>query len=490
MVTASRYYPQLMSLVGNVLRFLPAFVRMKQLIAEHYVGAVMICDARVYSGSLLSPSYGWICDELMGGGGLHTMGTYIVDLLTHLTGRKAEKVHGLLKTFVRQNAAIRGIRHVTSDDFCFFQMLMGGGVCSTVTLNFNMPGAFVHEVMVVGSAGRLVARGADLYGQKNSATHEELLLRDSLAVGTGLPEQGPQDVPLLYLKGMVYMVQALRQSFQGQGDRRTWDHTPVSMAASFEDGLYMQSVVDAIKRSSRSGEWEAVEVLTEEPDANQNLCEALQRNNLSSEPAMDPSPSNGPHSLLPLSCPHLLVYSQIPGTLQRNGFSSENRTQDFLLGSCGAYLSGTSWESLSWKSGGILFLKPWLWLQGSPGTREVRSGSQEARGDGLEDKQFCTAPWSKFSQLLPDPASQSPALLSLTAVFTGTPFGNLSRTWVGCWERNIHSLCFLISLCQTAKVVKPGPNSVPFSSLPSLCPCSGLLARKAQRTSPSSWHPL
>ncbi|XP_076988887.1 glucose-fructose oxidoreductase domain-containing protein 2 isoform X1 [Tamandua tetradactyla] len=280
MVTASRYYPQLMSLVGNVLRFLPAFVRMKQLIAEHYVGAVMICDARIYSGSLLSTSYGWICDELMGGGGLHTMGTYIVDLLTHLTGQKAEKVHGLLKTFVRQNAAIRGIRHVTSDDFCFFQMLMGGGVCSTVTLNFNMPGAFVHEVMVVGSAGRLVARGADLYGQKNSATHEELLLRDSLAVGAGLPEQGPQDVPLLYLKGMVYMVQALRQSFQGQGDRRTWDRTPVSMAASFEDGLYMQSVVDAIKRSSRSGEWEAVEVLTEEPDTNQNLCEALQRNNL------------------------------------------------------------------------------------------------------------------------------------------------------------------------------------------------------------------
>ncbi|XP_032743614.1 glucose-fructose oxidoreductase domain-containing protein 2 isoform X2 [Rattus rattus] len=280
MVTASRYYPQLMSLVGNVLRFLPAFVRMKQLIAEHYVGAVMICDARIYSGSLLSSSYGWICDELMGGGGLHTMGTYIVDLLTHLTGQKAEKVHGLLKTFVRQNATIRGIRHVTSDDFCFFQMLMGGGVCSTVTLNFNMPGAFVHEVMVVGSAGRLVARGADLYGQKNSAAQEELLVRDSLAVGAGFPEQGPQDVPLLYLKGMVYMVQALRQSFQGQGDRRTWDRTPVSMAASFEDGLYMQSVVDAIKRSSRSGEWETVELLTEEPDANQNLSETLQRNNL------------------------------------------------------------------------------------------------------------------------------------------------------------------------------------------------------------------
>ncbi|KAM9070944.1 glucose-fructose oxidoreductase domain-containing protein 2 isoform X2 [Sarcophilus harrisii] len=280
MVTAARYYPRLMSLVGNVLRFLPAFIRMKQLIEEHYIGNVLICDVRVYWGSLLSHKYNWICDEHMGGGGLHTMGTYIVDLLTHLTGRKAEKVHGFLKTFVKQNAEISGIRHVTSDDFCFFQMLMNGGVCSTVTLNFNMPGSFVHEVMIVGSAGRLIARGSDLYGQKSTALQEEQLLMDSLTINAGLLEKGFKDIPLLYLKGMVYMVQALRQSFQEQDDHRTWDFKPVSMAASFEDGLYMQSVVDAIKKSSRSGEWETVEVMTEEPDANQNLCEALQRNNV------------------------------------------------------------------------------------------------------------------------------------------------------------------------------------------------------------------
>ncbi|KFW91019.1 Glucose-fructose oxidoreductase domain-containing protein 2, partial [Phalacrocorax carbo] len=277
MVTAARYYPKLMSIVGNVLRFLPAFVKMKQLIEEHYVGNVMICDVRVYGGSLLSHRYNWICDELMGGGGLHTMGTYIIDLLK----TAGKKVHGLLKTFVKQNTAISGIRHVTSDDFCFFQMMvMSEGVCCTVTLNFNMPGSFIHEVMVVGSTGRLIARGTDLYGQKNTALQEELLFTDSLTVNKGLLDKGFKDIPLLYLKGMVYMVQALRQSFQDQEDRRTWDHKPVAMAASFEDGLYMQSVVEAIKKSSRSGEWEAVEVMTEEPDANQNLCEALQRNNL------------------------------------------------------------------------------------------------------------------------------------------------------------------------------------------------------------------
>eukprot|EP00062_Callorhinchus_milii_P005421 gi/632944826/ref/XP_007887713.1/ PREDICTED: glucose-fructose oxidoreductase domain-containing protein 2 isoform X2 [Callorhinchus milii] len=281
MVTAARYYPKLMSIVGNVLRFLPAFIKMKQLIDEGYIGNVMICDVRVYWGSLLSNKYNWICDELMGGGGLHTMGTYIVDLLTHLTNRRAEKVHGLLQTFVKQSDNINGIRHVTSDDFCFFQMLMKGGVCSTVTLNFNMPGSFVHEVMVVGSSGRLVARGADLYGQKNTSFQEELLLVDTMAVSTaGLLEKAFSEIPLLYLKGIVYMVQALSKSFQDQEDRRTWDGNPVSMAACFEDGLYMQSVVDAIKRSSRSGEWEVIAVMTEEPDSNQNLCEALHRNNL------------------------------------------------------------------------------------------------------------------------------------------------------------------------------------------------------------------
>ncbi|CAH2324886.1 glucose-fructose oxidoreductase domain-containing 2 [Pelobates cultripes] len=280
MVKAACYYPKLMSLVGNALRFLPAFARMRQLILEQgYVGEVQICDVRVYWGSLLSSQYSWICDELMGGGGLHTMGTYIVDLLTYLTGKRADKVHGLLKTFVKQNEAITGIRHVTSDDFCFFQMQMSGDACSTVTLNFNMPGPFVHEVMIVGSAGRLIVRGTELYGQKNSTPEEELLLSDTLTMDTtGL--NGFEKVPPPYLKGLAHMVRALRLSFQDQDDRRTWNNKPLAAAATFEDGLYMQSVVDAIKLSNRSGEWETVELMCEEPDSNQNLCDALQRNSL------------------------------------------------------------------------------------------------------------------------------------------------------------------------------------------------------------------
>lgn len=281
MVTAARYYPQLLSIMGNTLRFLPAFVTMRKLLVEGYVGEVQVCDVRVYGPSLLDESYGWTCEDLMGGGGLHTVGSVIIDLLSFLTGTRANRVHGLLRTFVQQNGLIRGIRRVTSDDFCFFQMLMSGngssfgGICCTVTLNFNMPGSFVHEVMLVGSAGRLVARGTELYGQRNGSKNEELLLGDSGWIG---PEV--KAMPLPHLQGLSSMVKALRQSFQDHEERRSWAHEPVNIAPTFEDGLYVQTVVEAVKRSSTSGEWECVEIMSQEPDPNHNLCEALQRNKI------------------------------------------------------------------------------------------------------------------------------------------------------------------------------------------------------------------
>lgn len=281
MVTAARYYPQLLSTMGNTLRFLPAFIAMHKLLVEGYVGEVQVCDVRVYGPSLLDESYGWTCEELMGGGGLHTVGSAIIDLLSFLTGARAHRVHGLLRTFVQQNNSIRGIRRVTSDDFCFFQMLMSGkgsrsgGVCCTVTLNFNMPGSFVHEVMVVGSAGRLIAKGTELYGQQNGNKNEELLHGDNDWSG---PEV--KAMPMPQMQGLSSMVKALRVSFQAHEERRSWAHGPVAMAPTFEDGLYVQTVVEAIKRSSTSGEWESVDIMREEPDPNHNLCEALQRNKI------------------------------------------------------------------------------------------------------------------------------------------------------------------------------------------------------------------
>ncbi|XP_068526591.1 glucose-fructose oxidoreductase domain-containing protein 1 isoform X1 [Anas acuta] len=284
MMTAAHYYPKLMSIMGNVLRFLPAFVKMKQLIQEGYVGELLVCEVQVHSGSLLGKKYNWSCDDLMGGGGLHTVGTYIIDLLTFLTSQKAVKVHGLLKTFVKQTDHIKGIRQITSDDFCTFQMVLEGGVCCTVTLNFNVPGEFKQDIIVVGSAGRLIVIGTDLYGQSNSSPQRELLLKDSTPVSNSLlPEKAFSDIPSPYLRGTIKMVQAVRQAFEDQDDRRTWDGRPLTMAATFDDCLYALCVVDTIKKSNQLGEWQNISIMTEEPELSPAylISEAMRKSRMS-----------------------------------------------------------------------------------------------------------------------------------------------------------------------------------------------------------------
>lgn len=195
----------------------------------------------------------------MGGGGLHTVGSCIIDLVSHLTGMRAVRAHGILRTFVRHGGTGTGIRSVTADDYACFQLLMGGAVVCNVTLNFNLPGAELHEVMLVGSSGRLVARSTELYGHRNGTNGEEELL-----LGCGGSEAGPS------VTGMKAMVTQLRLAFQAQEDRRSWVRHPVAVASTFEDGLYVQTVMDAVKQSSRTGEWESVEGRTQAIDPNHN----------------------------------------------------------------------------------------------------------------------------------------------------------------------------------------------------------------------------
>lgn len=247
---------------------------------------------KVHSGSLLGKKYNWSCDDLMGGGGLHSVGSYIIDLLTFLTGQRAAKVHGFLKTFVKQTDHICGIRQITSDDFCTFQMVLEGGACCTVTLNFNVPGEFRQEVIVVGTVGRLTVMGTDLYGQKNVGASgvsgagggPELLLKDSTPLEkASLPEKAFSDIPSPYLTGTIRMIQAVREAFQDQEDRRTWDGRPLTMAATFEDCLYALCVVDTIKKSNQRGEWQNIAVMTEEPEVSPAylISEAMRRSRLS-----------------------------------------------------------------------------------------------------------------------------------------------------------------------------------------------------------------
>ncbi|GFR25993.1 glucose-fructose oxidoreductase domain-containing protein 1 [Trichonephila clavata] len=286
MVHAAQYYPSLISILFHTLRFLPAFVQMQKVVRDGYIGDLTICDVQVQCGSLLHDRYDWTCDELMGGGLLTNVGSHIIDIITYTTGKRALRVHGMVRTFTK-TCHFKGIRQITSDDFCSFQMELEGGGCATVTLNEHLPGQFSQEVLLCGSEGHVVVRGGDLYGQKLTALKEEVLYLDieDLKQSSVIPHTNsmlPSAVdaaqnninallPKPYMKGLLKMVGALKDAFASQEDLQSWVKEPVAMAATFEDGQYIQAVIDAIRLSSKGREWVKVELISEDPDTQQHL---------------------------------------------------------------------------------------------------------------------------------------------------------------------------------------------------------------------------
>lgn len=129
MVHAAQYYPSLISIINHSLRFLPAFTHMKKAIVEGFIGQeneVTACDVRVQMETLYLNQFNWLCDKTMGGGVLTLVGSHVIDLISYLINQKAVRVHGIVKTFQETSETINGIRHITSPDFCCFQMEMSG----------------------------------------------------------------------------------------------------------------------------------------------------------------------------------------------------------------------------------------------------------------------------------------------------------------------------------------------------------------------------
>ena len=223
-------------------------------------------------GSLLHDSYDWLCDSAMGGGALNLIGSHVIDLVTFLTGQRAVRVHGIVRTYTKTNQNVNGIRQITAPDFCNFQLELDGGTLVTASLHSNITSkSFSQEVLVCGQNGHLVVRGGDLFGQnnKNSSNEKE----ESLYVDVQDLHCTPLDslLPRPYIKGLRKMIGALRESFQ---EHNNWIKEPVQAAANFEDGLYVQAVIDSIQTSSINRNWVKVNIISESPTNHAKIMNA------------------------------------------------------------------------------------------------------------------------------------------------------------------------------------------------------------------------
>lgn len=281
MVGAYQYYPTLIALINYSFRFLPAFIHMKKALKENYLGSpITLIDIRIHSGCLFSETdtFDWRCDDTMGGGTLNLVGSHVIDLITYLTGQRATKVHGVVRTFTKNTENINGIRRISAPDYATFQMELANGILVTATLNSHTVGStFQQEIMICSSTGHLVVRGGDLFGRRNKGS-EEVIYLDVEDMQCAVPNS---ILPKPFVKGLCKMVSALREAFMPVNEKAGWIKEPVQAAANFEDGLYVQAVLSAIRQSSKNRQWVKVNIISEQNDKNEFFSAVVRRTNIS-----------------------------------------------------------------------------------------------------------------------------------------------------------------------------------------------------------------
>ena len=110
---------------------------------------------------------------------------------------------------------------------------------------------FSQDITVCGSAGYLTFTNNTLKGRKNGASKDQTFHQDTHETQT--EDSG---LPVVHSVGLVRMLSDMKDVFLS----RSRDHG----AATFSDGLYVQAVMEAIRKSSDTRQWRKVEMFDED----------------------------------------------------------------------------------------------------------------------------------------------------------------------------------------------------------------------------------
>jgi predicted dehydrogenase len=227
-------------LIDHELRFNPNRVKAKTLIDRGFVGTPRHVLLTAANSSRLDRNrpWGWWFDAVRGGGLLGAVGSHQIDLLRYWLG-DIEAAAGTLETFVRERPLpdASGRQPVTADDFTTFLLRFAGGAVATVVLSVVTSHTVGPRIEVWGDEGMLVLDETErLWGAARGQTLAELTERESAT-----PPPGLEYAPLWGLS-FIRLVDHLVAA--------TLDRAPVAPAATFQDGLAVQRVLDAVRQGA------------------------------------------------------------------------------------------------------------------------------------------------------------------------------------------------------------------------------------------------
>jgi predicted dehydrogenase len=234
-------------IMGHELRFNPNRRKIRQLIADGYIGAVRhINVVNIMSGSgdpASRPANFWWSMAEMGGGILGANGSHQIDLLRFWLGDMAEISGHVAVMVANRTDRDTGAPWVaTGDDEASFTAVMKNGALASVFLSSAARHNIGNHVQIFGSQGTIKLANDD----------ERLLVARAGEDFVDMSESDPNaDLPGVG-RGIwnVSFVALMQEYIAAIREKR-----PLRAGATFADGLKCQQAMDAVRQSWAERRW-------------------------------------------------------------------------------------------------------------------------------------------------------------------------------------------------------------------------------------------
>ena len=240
-------------LLDHELRFNPRRRRLVELIQEGFLGRVYTIEYRMAGAFRVDPSrpWSWWSDETRGGGVLGALGSHAIDAIRSWVGEIREARGHLVTVIPERPDPETGLpRAVTADDYAaaWLRLEKGGDV------NLSLSAVSREEqwtrVALHGEKGSLIL---DEHQRLWKRAHADQAYVEVQVEDAPMPPPGSRVPDSPWARAFLLYAAAIRNAIRA-------GQSTVPGAATFEDGLKNQLVLDAIRESSKRGDWVAVDL--------------------------------------------------------------------------------------------------------------------------------------------------------------------------------------------------------------------------------------
>ena len=246
MLEAAEAHPECLALMDYELRFTPARRAVRRLLGEQALGRVLWIEADYRFSDSLDPRHPWTWEHDLeqGGGLLNTVGSHLLDLCAWLLG-PIRRLTGQVTTVYPQRFDEGQPRTVTADDHVHLLLEFQNGVQGTVTASTLSAGQSQLGLVVYGTEGSLRLDGDERLWQLSGDAFPDGAWDVVELEGK---EEGYEDP---FSLGTAYLARELVTALQATPPR-------LAGAATFKEGLIVQQMLHAVRRSCEEGVWAEV----------------------------------------------------------------------------------------------------------------------------------------------------------------------------------------------------------------------------------------